>query len=78
MKKNNFLFFLSFSCSPATDSAYALCKNSPSTVMLTGKDVLPNITTVDVGIGESFAALWAMIIGARTLFYLALKYLNKP
>ena len=89
-KKKSFRLFPSFpfslslfSCNAALDSAFNVCKINNSTsatdsMMLTGQDILPSITTVDVGIGESFAALWTMIIGARTVFYLALRYLNKP
>ena len=90
LKKKSFRLFPSFpfslslfSCNAALDSAFNVCKINNSTsatdsMMLTGQDILPSITTVDVGIGESFAALWTMIIGARTVFYLALRYLNKP
>lgn len=69
-----------FSCD--VDSAFSVCSsmanNATSLGVLTGKDILPTITTVDLGIIESFVALWAMIALWRVIFYLSLKYLNKP
>jgi len=64
-----------FTC--ATASAYEICKSNV-TSQLTGADVLPNVKTIDLGIAESFAVLWSMIVFFRVLFYLVLKYLNKP
>lgn len=64
-----------FNC--AKDSIYDVCLSNTTTV-LTGQDILPNAVTLDVGIAESFVVLWAMIIILRVLFYIVLRYKNKP
>jgi len=68
-----FFSFLSLRC--ASESAYNICKND-TTAVLRGRDILPNVATIDIGIAESFLALWCMILFIRGLFYIVLRYLN--
>ena len=72
------IILISFRCS--TESRYDVCKTNSTTAspVLQGSDILPNITTIDLGIVESFVVLWCMILFCRGIFYAVLRYLNKP
>lgn len=61
----------------ATESIFDECKTN-GTAWITGPQIHKKYSTLKCSIGESFLVLWVYIVLFRGLFYVFLRYFNRP
>lgn len=65
-----------FKCN-SDNSLFDACKVN-GTGWIAGDEIQEKYATLEVGVGESFAILWLYILISRVLFYIFLRYFNRP